>query len=598
MWEARNQIEELRDIGCVVHLLPTFPKVVSAILGFTLHYDKCYACSCCVSSLQNKEQSPPHTMIYPTLPSCCRLLRVRIALACFATISVVAAQVPLQTDLHAWFKTDAGVTVAAGKVTAWTDQTANGFVLTPPSTGPVLSASSINGLPAITFDGATQLNGSLGAGSLGDATVFATFRYTVADSNNDYLYTLGTRSGAGSQLSLSRRPSARAYHFDGGTQFLSANDLLPSAQWFVSSQVYGDGEPNDHDLFLNGAAVLRTESAGNYNPQLSNFVIGNFTDGSDRFIGDLVELLVYNRALTEAERRSVEEYLRIRAGLPANFEQEAEILSGWEVIQYEFDAQPDAQWTFDLGGTRADQAINSDASILLSDIDVADQIIWGKFGAGSAPDFMGFVFGYQDRRHFYLLDWKKITASYQNFGQAPAGMRLRSFHVPEGDPGGRDFWAADNPTNVTVLRQNSLIWEDGVDYDFSLRFTSGSCIIRIWQGDTVLETWTVEDNSHLAGRFGYFVNSLQYVRFGQVFAHPLQPVALRSFVRQNGAPNEPFQLKWIGGEPPFQIEQNDTLQGNWPPISGKLWKRDFLVPGDADQNFFRVRSLGEELTHP
>jgi hypothetical protein len=508
------------------------------------------------------------------------------------------AQAPLQNGLHAWFKADAGVTVTNGTVTAWTDQTANGFVLTPPATGPVLTPASVNGLPALTFDGTVQLNGSLGTESLNDATLFAIFRYTVADSDNDYLYTLGANASAGSQFSLSRRSSERAYHYDGSVAFLSADGLVPGSQWLVSSQVFGAETVSSHDLFLNGAAVLRSKSSGSYAADPGTMVIGNWTSGSTRFVGDLVELLVYDRALTESERRSMEGYLRNRTGLAANFEQEAEILSGWDVIQYELDAQPDALWTFDLGGTRADQAINSDASILLSEIDVANQVVWGKFGAGSAPDFMGFVFGYQDRGHFYLLDWKKTTASYKTFGSAPAGMRLRSFHVAEGDPVGRDFWAADNPTNVTVLRQNSLIWANGVDYDFSLRFTPGSFVIRIWQGDTVLETWTVQDDANPSGRFGYFVNSLQFVRFGQVFVHPLDPIAIRSFTRQGDGSGDPFQLRWIGGEPPFQIERNDTLVGEWLPISGNLWNRDALVPGNADRAFFRVRSIGEKLTNP
>jgi hypothetical protein len=527
-----------------------------------------------------------------------RLARLLVMVAWLPAAPAAVAQTPLQTGLKAWFKADAGVTVSGGAVTAWTDQTANGYVLTPPATGPTLTAASVNGLPALTFDGSRQLGGNLGAGALGDATIFAIFRYTVADSDNDYLYTLGADAAAGSQMTLSRLPSQKAYHYDGSTAFQSAAGIVPASQWFVSSQVFGARGATSHDLFLNGAAVMRSNSAGTYNPQLGTFVIGNWSSGSFRFVGDLVELLVYDRALTESERRSVEEYLRNRAGLPANFEQEAEILSGWEVIQYELNGQPDAEWSFDLGGTRADQAINSDASILLSDIDVANQVIWGKFGAGTAPDFMGFVFGYGDRGHFYLLDWKKTTDSYLSFGTAPAGMRLRSYHVPAGDPVGRDFWAADNAANVTVLRQNSLVWAAGVDYDFSLRFTPGAFVIRIWQGDTVLETWTVQDNANPAGRFGYFVNSLQNVRFGQVFVHPLSPVTVRSFERQGSGVTDPFKLKWIGGEPPFQVEQNNTLSGTWQPLSGKLWTRELLVPGNEGRAFFKVRSIGEQLTNP
>jgi hypothetical protein len=66
---------------------------------------------------------------------------------------------------------------------------------------------------------------------------------------------------------------------------------------------------------VNGAALMRTAATASYAAQLGPFVIGNWTSGGTRFVGDLVELLVYDRALIESERRAVEEYLRQRAGV-------------------------------------------------------------------------------------------------------------------------------------------------------------------------------------------------------------------------------------------------------------------------------------------
>lgn len=503
------------------------------------------------------------------------------------------AQPPHQGDLRAWFKADAGVTVVADAVTQWTDQSANGFTFTPPDTGPSVISAAVNGRAAISFDGSTQLNGSLGAATLGNATIFALFRYTNESSDNDYLYTLGTLAASGSQMTLSRQSSDRAYHFDGATQNFSSNDTLPANQWFVSTQLFGPRDNNSHDLFLNAASVIRSEASNAYAADVTTCVIGNWTSGSFRVVGDVVELLVYDRALSETERADVEEYLRDRGGLAVFFKPEAEILSAWEIIQYELGAQLPAVWSFDLGGTRADQAINADPSILLSVIDVANKVIWGQFGSGSAPDSMGVVFGYQNRGEFYLLDWKKTTASFSTFGTAPQGMRLRVFHV-DGDPVGRDFWAADAPAKVTVLRQNDLAWANGVDYDFSLRFTPGSFVIRIWEGDTVLETWEVEDATYLSGRFGYFINSLENVRFGQVFVNTMEPiriVGVEAFGNQ-------LLLRWLGGEPPFRIERNPDLVAPWTPTTGNIWDRIQFVPIDGDKQFYRVRSIGEELSNP
>ena len=48
--------------------------------------------------------------------------------------------------------------------------------------------------------------------------------------------------------------------------------------------------------------------------------------------------------LNLTERKQVEEYLRQRAALAAFFAAGSLDLTGWEVIQYEVNAQPDAQW--------------------------------------------------------------------------------------------------------------------------------------------------------------------------------------------------------------------------------------------------------------
>lgn len=498
---------------------------------------------------------------------------------------------PLDADLHAWFVADAGVTTSGSEVLQWTDQV-NGFVLAPPIGGPQLVADQVNGHPSLHFDGSTQLGGSLGATPLTAASVFALFRCTLANGNNDYIYTLGVDGGSGSQMALSRDTGNRAYHYDGSIENKSVTGAMPGDTWFVSSQVFGEDGPNSHDLYLNGSAVVRSTAGNPYSADVTGCVIGNWSGGLYRHVGDLVELIVYDRTLSEGERSQVEDYLRVKAGIPRFFKPEAEVLSDWEVIQYELGAQPDANWTFDLGGTRADQSTNADASILLSDIDVADKVIWGQFGSESAPDFMGFVFGYQDRGHFYLFDWKKTTDSYLSFGAATSGMRLTAFHVPAGDPGGRDFWASDIAANTTVLQQNGIPWVDGVDYDFSLRFTPGSILIRVWEGTTMLAAWEISDSTYTSGTFGYFINSLQNVRFGQVFAQDIGPVAIDGIDHASDI----VSLRWLGGEPPFVLESSEVLSGGWSDATGHLWDQFHSLPATAPRRFYRIRSIGQELT--
>ena len=39
--------------------------------------------------------------------------------------------------------------------------------------------------------------------------------------------------------------------------------------------------------------------------------------------------------------------------------------------------------------------------------------VW-RVDTGSDDDFMGFVFGYQDKGHFYLFDWKQYNQTISN----------------------------------------------------------------------------------------------------------------------------------------------------------------------------------------
>jgi hypothetical protein len=200
---------------------------------------------------------------------------------------------------------------------------------------------------------------------------------------------------------------------------------------------------------------------------------------------------------------------------------------------------------------------------------------------------MGFVFSYQDRGHYYLLDWKKVTASFSSFGVQPRGMRLRVVHVPGGqDPTGADFWSALNVTNSTTLRTNDLAWVDGADYDLVLRLRPGLIELEMYQGSTNLVSWSVTNNAYASGRFGYYVSSLQDVRFGQIVLESLAPL-ITSLQRTNGTN---VALTWINGLPPFQVQNRTNLAlGGWLDAGGLTTNQSQTVTSPADASFFRVR---------
>ncbi len=395
------------------------------------------------------------------------------------------------------------------------------------------------------------------------ATIFTLARYTVPSSDNDYLYTLGLPGASGSQMALPRTSGSEPYHYDGSIVNTNSSSwsAIGANQWYVFSQVYGGTSANAQCLFRNTVPILTSTATNPYSANASTCVIGNYSSGSFHFVGDLVEFLVYDRALSDAERRQVEEYLRSRAGLPPFADDLYRDLSDWTVVQYEFNAQPDAQWVLHEANTAVDQLVNCDASILLADFDATNTVVSGRFGSGSAPDYMGFVFGYQNRGSYYLFDWKKTTESW--FGIGNVGMTLRKIHVPLGaDPTGFDLWQSVDTPNVTTLFDNAIPWVAGIDYDFTLSFRPGNFTIEVRNGPTLLQAWTSSDSTYTSGRFGYYVNSLQNVRFGQITLSGL-PIGM-------GCGQNPTPPTLVASAPIFGEVWTVRLTGAAPLASGLL----------------------------
>jgi hypothetical protein len=444
----------------------------------------------------------------------------------FVTLMLLTATAPLagaQTQpptagLQLHLKADAGVTETAGTVSTWADQSGNGFDFAPPSgAGPALVPDVINGLPALRFDGTVQLDGDL-MQTLGEATIVSLSRYSVASSNNDYLYTFGVDAASGSQMSLARRDGDDIYHFDGSMDNSPGATCVPDRAFLPVVQVFGDATAESHDLYQDGELALASAASNPYAADVTRSVIGNWTSGNFRFQGDLVEVLVYNRVLTPAERAQAEAYLRERIGVTfSRFDLT-------NTVQYEFGQQSDATWATCAGGTAATQATNADASILLADVDATNTVLRGTMRAGNAPDYMGLVIGYQDRGSYYLFDWKRVTASFADFGQADVGMSLRIVDTLDGaDPTGADLWGSVDSANVTTLRDNDLPWAANTTYEYTVRFTPGQIDIDIHQDEVLIESWSVADSTFTGGGFGVYINSLQGVTFGPVSVESLGP---------------------------------------------------------------------------
>ena len=199
--------------------------------------------------------------------------------------------------LKLWVRADAGVIASAGSVSAWADQSGNGnhLVQTTAASQPRLVEGAANGLPVVRFDGQ------------GDAMLFTTrltkirtvFWVVRADgsSNTDYRFLLGDSS---------------LYDLCSGT---------PSAIW---SSTYTSASVRNGETRLNGALVNGTTTARPTTlSAISLVTTGDVTADAfsrDRTVGrswwgDLAELLVYDRPLSDSERETIEGYLAAKYAL-------------------------------------------------------------------------------------------------------------------------------------------------------------------------------------------------------------------------------------------------------------------------------------------
>ena len=207
-------------------------------------------------------------------------------------------------------------------------------------------------------------------------------------------------------------------------------------------------------------------------------------------------------------------------GLTAMAEAAPLDLSSWSEYTYALGGQPAGNWVLSNFDTTVTQTINADPSMYLDNANHASYKMDGNWrtATSSDDDYIGFVFGYQDPSHFYIMDWKQ---SRQNeggaYGFADEGFRILKIAADSsGDLVLRDFWESGT-THSTVLASNSgndKGWEDYVSYKFHLDFVPGTFSILVSsQADTELWNVTVNDSSCTNGQFGFYNFSQKQVEY-------------------------------------------------------------------------------------
>jgi hypothetical protein len=252
----------------------------------------------------------------------------------------MAVDVPVTSGLSVWLRADMGVlTNATGNVTNWQDQaTGDGSQDATQATATnqplfVASASGLNNQPVVRFDGVKDTTGDrLLLGNLsnkftaGEATLFVVY---TGDSSLGANYSVYSSGGLGGtywdqgKVGPFYGATAFNYRYNENGSFGNYPDTPCAGNHIVEFRAGSDYTQFTNGVSLGTLTVANTAAAsgGSYKFWGGNdHRIGNdsATEGLN-FRGDVAEIIIYSRVLTDTERNQVGAYLEERYGISGNY---------------------------------------------------------------------------------------------------------------------------------------------------------------------------------------------------------------------------------------------------------------------------------------
>ncbi len=215
-------------------------------------------------------------------------------------------------------RADRGVTVEEdGRVSAWLDASGVGHHANQPQHGqqPLLVAAAVHGRPALRFDGQRRFLSLAGQVVTQPAfTVFAVVSDTGGHGHREIFSNWnGSAGNAGSALFLGLTAENTVRLTD---DFAAAGHVVNPQSHFLLTATAG---PQGTAVYQNRQELARRGNPLSPRNLAPSYVIG--TQGNidgEYWQGDLAELIVYDRELTDRERDDVTRDLLQRYGMPAS----------------------------------------------------------------------------------------------------------------------------------------------------------------------------------------------------------------------------------------------------------------------------------------
>jgi hypothetical protein len=249
------------------------------------------------------------------------------SLAASWIIPASAQTLTVTNGLQLWLKADAGITTGAGGiVTAWQDQSGKGNNASQAAAdmSPLLVNNAINGKPVLRFDGVDDFLEVLDSDSVSIAGDITTFFVVKFDDFVTYravwAKTKANQPGPNDWYALPGSGIPRAYRGNGlgmngsadGGKALTTNEFLVAGWDMAGSQLrhYLGGSFNGGRL-VSPAVIADADTS---------LLIGTREDRVTIMMGDIAEVLIYDRALAVSNRVAVIDYLNQKYSLSSNLD--------------------------------------------------------------------------------------------------------------------------------------------------------------------------------------------------------------------------------------------------------------------------------------
>lgn len=294
-----------------------------------------------------------------TLPLIKAMLKRNFILAGVLIVSALGrsgAQAPggVSSGLQVWLKADAGTSTTTNNdfLSSWSDQSGNGFNATQSVSGnrPQFVADAINGYPAVKTSSSRFFNIDFSSINDQNFTIFTVTRRQAGGSFQNILGVQNSTAYVGLCLSYAGTGLIRFFQYGNIVSLAcpsyNASTEIPTILSCHFDQGVGKKVWHIRDgvqTFRNGVNKTHYSMSGG----------GRIGKGNDNygFTGLISEVIVYNRVLSDAEKKQVHTYLCVKYGLS---------IPAGENLYYTESAYPND--VFGIGKNVATQGLNHTVS--------------------------------------------------------------------------------------------------------------------------------------------------------------------------------------------------------------------------------------------